>query len=119
MTESTSNKMAVERLKNFIIEELSEDKAENIVDVDLVGKTDLADYMIVATGRGNKHISSMADKLADKLTREGYGGIIPEGQPQSNWILIDAYDVIVHLFTEEARDMYKLEELWQFNFDRK
>jgi ribosome-associated protein len=115
MTNLTNNDNAVEQLKTFIIDELSADKAEAIVDVDLTGKTDLADYMIVATGRGNKHVASMADKLADKLTKAGYGSIIPEGQPQSNWILIDAYDVIVHLFTQEARELYQIEELWQFN----
>jgi len=110
----TKEENLVEQLKDLIVTFLDEEKAEKIIDINLHGKTQMADYLVVATGRGSKHIASMADKLADKLTKSGYGEITPEGDPKSNWILIDAYDVIIHLFTEEARDTYRLEELWNF-----
>lgn len=103
-----------EELRHLIIGELSEDKADDILSIDLSGKTDLADYMIIATGRSNKHLISMAEKLADKLTKNGYGIITPEGKSQSNWILIDVYDIIIHLFTKEERELYKIEELWNY-----
>jgi ribosome-associated protein len=103
----------VEDLKQFIINALDDDKGEDIQTIDLKGKTDIADYMIVATGRSNRHVGSMADNLVKKLKSVGVTGVTLEGMQQCDWVLIDAFDIIVHIFREEIRELYNLEKMWR------
>lgn len=103
---------APEALKALIEAQLDDDKAEDVVSIDLAGKTTIADYMIVASGRSARQVGSMADHIIEKLKREGYGPVAAEGQEASDWVLIDAGDVIVHLFRPEVRDFYRIERMW-------
>ena len=105
----------VDRLKDFIVESLNEDKAEDIKIINLDGKTDFAYYMVVATGRSSRHVISIADKLADKLIKEGVRGINIEGKSQGDWVLIDAFDIVIHVFRPEVREMYNIEKIWEFD----
>jgi ribosome-associated protein len=99
-------------IKTIALECLADDKAEDVVEIDLAGKADFAHYMVVASGRSTRHVSAMADKLADKLISEGFGGIGIEGKNTGDWVLIDAYDVVIHLFRDEVRKDYELEKMW-------
>ena len=102
----------MDKLKKIIEKSLDDDKASDIISVPLAGKSSLADYMIVATGLSQKHIAALAEKLADKLQELGYGRVNIEGKDSSDWILLDAHDIIVHLFREEARGLYNIEKMW-------
>jgi len=97
---------------NIILSELDDDKAEEIVTIDLAGKSDIADAMVVASGRSQRHVGAMADKVMRRLKAAGFGRAKVEGFPACDWVLIDAEDVIVHLFRPEVRDFYKLERIW-------
>lgn len=91
---------------------LEDDQALDIVTIDLNGKSAIADYMIVASGRSSRHVGAIVDKLVEKLKRDG--GVIPrlEGVQQGDWALIDAGDIIVHVFRPEVREFYNLERMW-------
>ena len=102
----------MDKLKKIIEKSLDDDKASDIISVPLAGKSSLADYMIVATGLSQKHIVALAEKLADKIQSMGYGKVKIEGKDSSDWILLDASDIIVHLFREEARGLYNIEKMW-------
>ncbi|MFT6579610.1 MAG: ribosome silencing factor [Alphaproteobacteria bacterium] len=91
---------------------LDDDQATDIVIVDLSGKTSIADFMVIATGQSTRQVSAMADHISRKLKETGLRGIATEGQTNNDWVLIDAGDVIVHLFRPEVRDFYNLEKLW-------
>ncbi len=91
---------------------LDDDKAVDPVTVDLVGKTSFADAMVVASGTSQRHIGAMADKLLERLKAVGVVGVLKEGGTESDWVLIDTGDVIVHLFKPETREFYGLERLW-------
>jgi len=91
---------------------LSDDKAIDPITIDLTGKTSLADTMVIATGSSRRHIEAMAQHLQERLKARGMVGTIAEGKGQSDWVLIDAGDVIVHLFRDETRRFYDLERLW-------
>jgi ribosome-associated protein len=82
------------------------------VTIDLAGKTTLADWMVVATGTSQRRIAGIADKLIERLKARGLKGIAAEGLRDSNWVLIDAGDVIVHIFRPEVRQFYNLEKMW-------
>ncbi|HEY0838008.1 MAG TPA: ribosome silencing factor [Azospirillum sp.] len=101
-----------QELKALIEKSLDDDQADDIVVIDLAGKTSIADYMIVASGRNTRHIGSMAEHLREKLKTSGIGGVEIEGMPQCDWVLIDGGDVIVHLFRPEVRTFYNLEKMW-------
>lgn len=88
------------------------DKAMDIVVIDLKEQSGLADYMIIASGTSSRHVSSMATKLKDRLSARGIKGIAIEGLSQSDWVAIDAGDIIVHLFRPEVRDFYNIEKMW-------
>ena len=96
---------------------LDDDKALEPVVIPLQGKTNIADYMVVATGTSQRHIASMAEKLLERLKAAGESGMLAEGieDPQASWILIDAGDVIVHLFRAETRAFYDIEKLWSLS----
>lgn len=95
-----------------ILSSLDDDKAENIVTIDLEGRSALADAAVIASGRSSRHVSAMADHLARRLKEGGYGTRPINGQAQGDWVLVDAGDVIVHLFRPEVRDYYDLEGMW-------
>ena len=96
----------------LVLERLDEMKAEDIVTIDLTGKTSIADQMVVASGRSNRHVGAVADDVVEHLKKSGVKGIRVEGQPHCDWVLIDAGDVIVHVFRPEVRDFYQVEKMW-------
>jgi ribosome-associated protein len=91
---------------------LEDMKAEDLVEIDLAGKTSIADAMIVATGRSDRHVGAIADRLIKDLKDHGYGTARVEGLPACDWVLIDTGDVIVHVFRPEVRGFYNLEKMW-------
>lgn len=91
---------------------LDDDKAESVVVIDLDGKTEICDYLVIASGASQRQIGAMADHLKEKLKASGLTGIAVEGKTQCDWVLIDAGDVIVHLFRPEVRSFYNLEKMW-------
>ena len=95
-----------------ILASLDDDKAENIVTIDLEGRTALCDAAVIASGRSSRHVGAMAEHLARRLKESGYGTRPVSGQAQGDWVLVDAGDVIVHLFRPEVRDYYDLEGMW-------
>lgn len=97
---------------DLVKESLDDDKAEEIVTIDLAGKTSIADYMVVASGRSTRQVGSMAQHLIDKIKAADFRKPRMEGMPQADWVLIDAGDVIVHLFRPEVRAFYNLEKMW-------
>ena len=98
---------------NLIAEEaLDSGKAINIISIPLSGKSSIADYMIVASGTSARHVSALADQLNEKIKKAGYRIFSIQGQSDSNWVLVDAGDVIIHLFRPEVREFYNLEKMW-------
>jgi ribosome-associated protein len=95
-----------------ILASLDDDKAENIVTIDLEGRSALCDAAVIASGRSSRHVGAMAEHLARRLKEGGYGTRPVSGQGQGDWVLVDAGDVIVHLFRPEVRDYYDLEGMW-------
>jgi ribosome-associated protein len=95
-----------------ILSSLDDDKAEDIVTIDLSGRSSLCDAIVIATGRSARHVASLAENLARRLKEIGMGGVRVEGLTQGDWVLIDAGDVIVHLFRAEVRTYYDLEGMW-------
>lgn len=91
---------------------LEDDKAEDVVVIDLAGKTEIADYLVVASGNSHRQVGAMAEHLREKIKHAGVDGISVEGMTQCDWVLIDAGDVIVHLFRPEVRAFYGLEKIW-------
>ena len=91
---------------------LEDAKALDIVVVDLAGKTPIADFMVVASGRSQRHVGAVADQISRTLRAQGFGRPRVEGLPHCDWVLIDGSDVIVHIFRPEVREFYNLEKLW-------
>jgi ribosome-associated protein len=96
----------------MISESLEDSKAEDVITIDLRGKTSLADHMIIATGRSDRHVGAIAQHIIDKLKTEGRGTPRIEGLPHCDWVLVDANDVIIHIFRNEVRQFYNLEKMW-------
>lgn len=94
------------------MQQLDDDKAENILNIPLTGKSPMADAMVVASGRSARHVSALADHVARKLKEAGAHQVRIEGLPNADWVLIDAGDVIVHIFRPEVREFYNLERIW-------
>jgi ribosome-associated protein len=103
---------AAEEIIRLVLARLDDMKAEDTVTIDLTGKTSIADAMVVTSGRSNRHVGSMADRVLDDLARAGVRGARVEGMPHCDWVLIDAGDVIVHVFRPEVRAFYQLEKMW-------
>ncbi|MBN9558381.1 MAG: ribosome silencing factor [Alphaproteobacteria bacterium] len=95
-----------------MLKSLDDDKAEDIVTIDLEGRSSLADALVIATGRSARHVASTAEHLARRLKEAGYGTRPIDGLQQGDWVLVDAGDVIVHIFRQEVRDYYDLEGMW-------
>lgn len=107
----------LDALQKIIVTSLDDDKAENIVTIDLAGRAAFADRMVIATGIADRQISAMATHLEEKLEEAGLKRILIEGSAGSDWVLIDAGDIIVHLFKSEARELYGLEKMWGAELD--
>lgn len=99
-------------IKDTILKTLDDDKAEDILFVDLIGKSSIADAMIIATGRSNRHVAALADSIMMKLKDVGYGKVKAEGLANADWVLLDAGDILVHLFKPEVREFYQIERIW-------
>lgn len=101
-----------EQVLALVLSSVDDDKAEDIVQIDLRGRSDVADYMVICSGRSSRQVAAISDKLADKLKQEL--GILSkiEGKETGDWVLIDSGDVIVHVFRPEVRDFYQLEKMW-------
>jgi ribosome-associated protein len=91
---------------------LDDDKAQDVIVIPLTGKSSIADSMVVASGTSQRHVGAIAEHLREKLKGAGVKGVVLEGQTQCDWVLIDAGDVVVHLFRPEVRDFYQLEKMW-------
>ena len=98
----------------LVLKQLDDDQAQDVVTIDLEGKTSIADYMVIASGRSTRQVASMAQKLAEKVKHEGFGPVKVEGLTAADWVLIDAGDIVVHLFRPEVRSFYNLERMWAF-----
>jgi ribosome-associated protein len=102
-----------EGLHSLVLQSLDDDQAQEVVTIPLVGKSSIADHMVVASGRSSRQVASMAQKLAERIKKAGRNARI-EGLPSADWVLIDAEDVIIHLFRPEVRSFYNLERMWAF-----
>jgi ribosome-associated protein len=98
-------------LLNRVLVWLDDAKAENVVTIDISKKSSIGDYMLIASGRSDRHVGAIAEQIERKLKEEGYACRI-EGQPQCDWVLIDIGDIIVHVFRPEVRTFYNLEKMW-------
>lgn len=105
----------VGKLLDLVETSLDEDKAEDLVVIDLQGKSSMADYMVIATGRSDRHVGAIADHLMRRIKEAGMGRCGAEGLPKGDWVLIDAGDIIVHLFRAEVREFYNLEKMWSMD----
>ena len=94
-------------------------KAKDIVTISLKGKSDIADFMLVATGTSGRHVNSISENLLADLRMHGVKGVEPEGMETGDWVLIDLFDVIVHVMLDEARKKYDLEAMWQVPVEKK
>ncbi len=103
---------AAEVICAMVLARLDDDKAEDVVVIDLQGKSPIADAIIVASGRSQRHVSALADHILRTLKEGGFGKAQVEGLPQADWVLIDVGDVIVHLFRPEVRSFYQIEKIW-------
>lgn len=100
-------------LLHSITETLDSAKAEDINTISLTGKSDMADYLVIASGTSSRHVNALAAQTLDKLASMGIKGLKPEGNKGDQWVVIDAIDVIVHLFSPEMRAFYNLDQMWQ------
>lgn len=110
---------AVDSQLALVRHSLEEDKAEDVVVIDLAGKSGFADYMVIATGRSNRQVVAIADHLAERLKRAGHGPVPVEGKQGGDWVLVDAGDVVVHIFRPEPRAFYALEKMWALEAEAK
>lgn len=104
---------SVSRALETVLASLDDSKAENIVSIDIQGKSSLADHMVVASGRSHRHVAAVADHLLTALKDAGFGNARVEGLAGADWVLIDSGDIIVHVFRPEVREFYNLEKMWQ------
>jgi ribosome-associated protein len=108
----TTHALDAETLAAIILAKLDDDKAEDVIAIDLKGSSPLADTIVIASGRSQRHVSALADHLLRALKDAGLGRAQVEGLPHADWVLIDAGDVIVHLFRPEVRAFYQIEKIW-------
>lgn len=102
-------------LHALVLDQLDEDQAIDLISIPLEGKSSIADHMVIASGRSTRQVAAMAQKLAGQLKNAGHGNPRIEGLPAADWVLIDAGDVVVHLFRPEVRSFYNLERMWGFS----
>jgi ribosome-associated protein len=104
------------RLLAVVRDSLADDKAEDVVVLALSGKTDFSDFMVIASGRSRRHVDAIAEHLREKLKKAGLPSVPIEGAGQCDWVLVDAGDIIVHVFRPEMRAFYALEKMWGTDF---
>lgn len=109
---AVSGQAAAASMKDLVVNSLEDDKAQAITVIDLAGKSTLADYMVIASGTSARHLSAISDHLVERLKAADAPKAVVDGKDQGDWVLIDAGDVIVHLFRPEVRAFYNLEKLW-------
>ena len=102
---------ADEQILKIVVDTLEDNKADDVVTIDLKGKTSIASYMVIASGTSQRHVASLAEHVQMKLKESGFSSTA-EGEEKADWVLIDAFDVIVHIFRPEVRDFYHLEKMW-------
>jgi len=110
--DASEDHQGVRALERLLLDRLDDEKAQDVVFIDLKDKSSVADGMIVASGRSHRHVGAMADHLLRALKDAGLGRARVEGMPHCDWVLIDAGDVIVHLFRPEVRAFYNIEKIW-------
>ena len=101
-------------LHALVLQSLDDDQAQDVVSIPLAGKSAIADHMVIASGRSNRQVAAIAEKLAERVKHAGFGRARIEGLPAADWVLVDAGDVIVHVFRPEVRTFYNLERMWAF-----
>lgn len=99
-------------LHELVLNSLDDDQAQDIVSIDLEGKSGIADFMVIASGRSTRQVASIAMKLAERIKQQGYPPPKMEGLTQGDWVLIDAGDIVIHVFRPEVRTFYNLERMW-------
>ncbi|NMD08493.1 MAG: ribosome silencing factor [Phyllobacteriaceae bacterium] len=99
-------------LVQTVLQQLDDSKAEQVVTIDVSRKSTIADTMVVASGRSNRHVNAIADQVMEALSKAGKKNLRVEGIPQCDWVLVDAGDVMIHIFRPEVRSFYNLEKLW-------
>lgn len=109
---STALRPDADAALKLILDCLDDMKAEETINIDLRGKSSIADYMIVTSGRANRHVGAIAENVVKVLNENGVKGVHLEGMPNCDWVLIDAGDIIVHVFRPEVRAFYNLEKMW-------
>lgn len=107
-----SDEQSSHDLNQLIVDSLDQNKAEDIVSINLIGKTSLADYMIIASGGSGRHVAALADYLNKELKENGHTDVSIEGLAHADWVLLDCGDIIVHIFRPEVREFYDLEKMW-------
>ena len=101
---------------DVVLQSLEDAKAEQTVAIDIVGKSSLADHMVVTSGRSNRHVAAVADQVMKAMRENGFDKPRIEGLPHADWVLVDGGDVIVHIFRPEVREFYNIEKMWQADF---
>ena len=99
-------------LHDLVMHQLDEDQAIEVVSIPLAGISSIADHMVIASGRSSRHVAAMAEKIASRIKQDLKGSARVEGLPTADWVLIDAGDLVIHLFKPEARGLYRLERMW-------
>ena len=105
---------SIEALHQLVLRSLDDDQAQDVVTINLSGKSNIADHMVIASGRSTRQVASMAQKLTERFKQDLHRNVRIEGLPVADWVLIDAEDVIVHIFRPEVRTFYNLERMWGF-----
>jgi len=113
----TGSPVDVQELHRLVLQSLDDDQAVDVVTIPLTGKSNIADHMVIASGRSTRQVASMATKLADRIKQQLKKNVRIEGLSAADWVLIDADDVIVHIFRPEVRSFYNLERMWAFGDD--
>jgi ribosome-associated protein len=111
-TERPSTRLSSKTVKDLILQWLDDAKAEEIVEIDLTGKSTMGDFMVIASGKTDRHVGAIVDQLQRHLKDNGFGRVKVEGMPEGNWVLLDQGDIIVHVFRPEVREFYNLEKMW-------
>ena len=115
-TSQTPAETSAPPVLDVVLKSLEDAKAEQTVDIDIAGRSSLADHMVVTSGRSNRHVVAVADQVVKALRDAGFGKPRVEGLPHADWVLVDAGDVIVHIFRPEVREFYNLERMWTVDF---
>lgn len=115
LTSKSKGQLDLSKLKDLTVKSLDDDKALNIEVIDISNQSALADYIIIASGTSSTQVTRMAEKLRERLEGRGVRNIRIEGAPQGDWVIMDAGDIIVHLFRPEVREFYNIEKMWSMD----